>query len=74
MMIIVMIITFADDKSGGNMLKHATSAPAELGEQIHKISQHRARTQVPPQARKLARFRKWHVWCPLAVLNNFMCS
>ena len=33
--------------------EHATSAPAELGGKIHKVSRNRARAQVPPQARKL---------------------
>ena len=33
--------------------EHATSAPAELGGEIHKVSRNRARTQVFLQARKL---------------------
>ena len=42
--------------------EHDTSAPAELGGEIHDVSRNRARAQVPLQARKFARLRKWHVW------------
>ena len=33
--------------------EHATSAPAELGGEIHNVSRNRARTRVLLQARKL---------------------
>ena len=42
---------------------HATTAPAELGGEIHKVSRYRARTQVPPQA-EVACLRKWHDLVP----------
>ena len=46
--------------------EHATSAPAELGAEIHNVSRNRARTQVGPSAgTEVARLRKWHVWCAL---------
>ena len=46
--------------------KHATAAPAELGGKIRNVPRNRARTQVPPQVRKLHVYGKWHVWCLLA--------
>ena len=47
--------------------EQAPSAPAELGGEIHNVSQDRARTRVLPSAgAEFARLRKWHVWCLLA--------
>ena len=50
-----------------NNTNDATSAPAELGGEMHNFSRNRASTKVPLQAQKLHVYglRKWHVWCLL---------
>ena len=50
--------------SGGTKREPATSAPAELGEEIHIVSRNRARTQALLQARKSHVLRKWHRLVP----------
>ena len=56
-------------RSGGTkratFCEHVTSAPTELGGEIHVVSRNRARTQVLLQARKLHVYGSWHVWCLL---------
>ena len=56
-----------------DFIEHATSAPAELGMEIHNVSRNRARTQVILQAQKLHVYHTvttlWFV--NLVMINRF---
>ena len=54
--------------------KHASSAPAELGGEIHNAPRNRAHNAGPSAGTEVARLRTWHVLAPSGELRRAPCA